>query len=94
MRRSQRDHSALSVLGYSLGDLARFAMPSSFSRRWLKYGLTCLFQDLIADAGVGGKGDCGEVDVDRARRRRAVLTMVSFQLYLVGCMQLPSLLTK
>ena len=31
-----------------------------------------LVQDLIADAGVGGKGDCGEVDVD-ARRRRAVL---------------------
>ena len=23
-----------------------------------------LVQDLIADAGVGGEGDCGEVDVD------------------------------
>ena len=35
-----------------------------------------LVQDLIADAGVGGKGDRGEVDVD-ARRRRAVLIVLT-----------------
>ena len=29
-----------------------------------------LVQDLIADAGVGGEGDCGEVDVDARRSVR------------------------
>ena len=38
-----------------------------------------LVQDLIADAGVGGEGDCGEVDVDARRRRAVLIVLILFQ---------------
>ena len=38
-----------------------------------------LVQDLIADAGVGGEGDCGEVDVDARRRRAVLIVLILFE---------------